>query len=274
MGRLYVANTAQFVSLGDIANARFLGTEEWTCCVIFKIATATANKILISKWATSARQFALKIIATSNVVQMVQNLNTRQSTAGLSLDTWYCIGVTCDGAGDGTATVSFYTIDLSDLSFIDDGLNITTGGNQVDQTAPIEIGRMNLGAQEPYDGPIAYVIYVRDNKGRDGVYEFALNPEETALKWNLETGGVRDVQFFMPLGLGSPEPDIGGAGNNGTVSGGLAIGDNPPVGILSADPELAFAGAGAPAGKLLYHPGMTGIGNFQFPADLTGGLRG
>ena len=63
-----------------------------------------------------------------------------------------------------------------------------------------------------------------------------------------------------PIGYGSPEPDLSGNGNNGTIGGSPAISDHPPVASLYGyDDQAAYvvaAATGPPVGSL----SMSGVG--------------
>jgi len=239
------------VDLGDVTASRFLVANNWATFAFFRIEnSATDDRTILAKWGTglSTRQFRVRTDAQTapTNLEVYSNDNIR-ITGGdnVALNTWYFLGISHAASGN----VTLYLFDMAG-TVLDDGL---TGSwfDDTDPTGEITIGGRATSA-DPMDGDVAWAGYLQQEITKTEFLEIMRAPR-SALRYSPE--------WLLPLGLGSPEPDWSGKGNNGTVTGST-IGNNPPVAPwfgLDSGWHGAFGAAAGPSGFPI-HMSLLGVG--------------
>lgn len=225
------------IDLGNIAAAQFLESASWSLLAFARFENLTADeRAVVAKWGSAGtRQFELNTNKTPAHHMEVRNNGATAITgsgAALVVDTWYLFVVTFD-----TSTATLYTL-KTDGSVVD--TDTGSWNDDPDVTEEVRIGEKQGGGDD-MDGDIAHVAYIDAVLTLQDIKEYLYSPARVVARFI----GSDSVQFYLPLGLGSPEPDFSGKGNNGTVSG-TAISDNPPTGPLFGF-DLGWQGAAAAA---------------------------
>jgi hypothetical protein len=214
----------RYIDLGDIAAARFDKDVDWTFLSFFRVnQISTDDNAIVAKWGTGTnQQFMLRTDNTpsGNAPMEVWMNATLLITGALNIviNTWYMAAVANVGS---TNTLHLFLYQM-DGTVLDDDLTATSQ-DDTDQTAPIRLGA-RIADQDNIDGELAHAAYIDKQMSKAEIELYLRNPEEAVVK-HITDG----VQFHLELGLGSPEPDFSGKGNNGTVTGAMTIEDNPPV---------------------------------------------
>lgn len=222
MGRNINNVTNDGISLGDVTAARFLRLETWTMFSFFRVEnTATDDRTIIAKWASvgNTKQFILRtdLQAAPSNLEIYTN-NTLRITGGnnVALNTWYFTAVTNDGTGAANGLKCY--LFRPDRTVLDDGLLGQHAADVSVLTTPTTLGT-RLGS-DPMDGDVAFAGYLQQELTKNQLLELMHSPLRHSLRYSPE--------WLLPLGVGSPEPDWSGKGNNGTVTG-TTIGANPPI---------------------------------------------
>lgn len=247
MSRLFDNNTADWLSLPDLAAVRFAQLTTWTSCIFFRVEDiATDDRAFLCKHDTgSDRQMLwrtdLRASATSiEVIRGGVNVMTAIGEDTLVVDTWYVAFLANDGTGtSGGIRGSVYTLD----GVLVDADTGTLPGDVSSLTEDLTIGLRSIasGASDPMDGDLAYCAYFNTEFTPDEERNYVLDP------WGMAFAkGASGCELFLPLyGDVSPEPELM-HGRNFTVNGSPAKGDDPPIGPRAA-PYGPFAGTGAAA---------------------------
>lgn len=229
----------QDITLADITAARFEQANDWSVGAFARFENfSTDERTVIVKWQGDARQFILRTTTGGAVDVWTGGSNRITTTATLSLNTWYLLVVTNAGGG-GANDLKAYALAL-DGTFTVDGESGTHGGDST-LTAEIEIGvRDNTG--DPMDGDLGHAFYIQKTLSKSEIRGIFANPG-TGIMTHKDSG----VPFWLPLGLGSPEPDYSGNANNGTLNG-ATVSDMPPTGHWFRYPAIweSQAAAGGP----------------------------
>lgn len=151
-------------------------------------------------------------------------------SAVFSLNTWYMVGVTCDG----TASANDMNIYVATMDGnYDSNYNPAVATHQGDAstlTGPIQYG----ASGEPsfrywFEGDIAHGVYVDAELSSSEILAYLRHPTIMAAVFNAKYG----LQFYHPLGFGSPEPDYSGNQNDGAISGTPSISAMPPTSLFT-----------------------------------------
>ncbi len=226
MGRNFADTSSDKIDLGDITTARFQAGSTWTVLAFFRsVQTTNDQQVLVAKWGNqNLRQIAFRLRgqAQPEPLQVIFNDATAiTSSTDLTVGIWHLGALSCDGGG-ASGTLTLHSFEM-DGTVKDDGITGSITGDQSNLTAPVTIGLRDV-ANDQMDGDIAYVAYINSELTKPQLLEYLRDPAGVVAQFQATSG----VEFFLPLGLGSPEPDWSGNGNSGTVSG-TTIGDSPPV---------------------------------------------
>lgn len=247
MGRIFDGSTSgAAVNLGDITTARFPDDSPWTVLGFFRISsTNTADEnTMISKWnnAASDRSFTCRIdngAEPQNLQVLYSDQTILAPTDAVFGNTWYLMSVSGDGAGAGSMALTGKVFDMDEVQISSSGpsgsLTETSG-----RIAPIRIGeRQN---NDEMEGDLAYVAYINSELTQSQILEYLRDPTRVVAQFQ---GTGVGVEFFMPLGLGDPEPDWSGNGVTGSVHASTSVGANPPVTQPYAGVNFAYSAAAA-----------------------------
>lgn len=239
MSRNFTVTTGQYISLGDLAGARFQRLQAWTCLCFFRVENYSGDhRTPISK-RDAQSQFHLRINSSASEptaiqVQCAGTGATATISSQVYLNTWYMAAVVNDGTGGaggvrlylynmagtqlGNATGTFPASDLSPLTDI-----VSVGAR----------GDASSATDDLMDGDVAHVAYLKAALTQPQVEEYLRAPAAVVARLSAS------AEFYLPLLGASPEPDHSGAGHNGTVNGTLTVTDMPPVrwGLGAADPQ-------------------------------------
>lgn len=257
MSRNFPANVADRIILGsqDIFDATF---GAYSVLAFARVEDVSADRTILSKWATgSNRNFWLYFNNGTAPVELIVGMNADTgllvTAQSVQLDTWYLVVITNDGTGSvGTLTADIIELDEN---FLVDG---DTGDpqNELGTGESVRIGVRSTNA-DPFDGDIAHVCYVSKVISRDEKVAYLRNPWRMARVWAVSPG----VEFYVPCGLGSPEPDFTKAVEY-TIEGAPTISAMPPTArftdVKQSAPLIEAATAGRTAG--LRTLGLTGAG--------------
>lgn len=149
------------------------------------------------------------------------------SGTALVVDTWYLVIITHAASGDG-GDLRAWILDM-DGAVVQSGAG-TTSGDATLLTAVVNIGQRVFNLHDPFLGKIAHWCYVTadlsiDGTATDEMFAYVRDPGKMVRIWKQNYG----VPFYLPLGLGSTEPDRSGSGNNGTLTGTDAMSEGPPT---------------------------------------------
>lgn len=220
MSRNFNDNAADYINLGDISTARFIGTTEFSFLVFFRVEnTAGDDRVILGK----ENRFVLRIdqgAASQELQVRVEGSVIIEGGSNVALDTWYLGAVTNDGTSSATGMLEYLL--TMDGTVLDNA--ISGDNNLISHTEAIHLG-VRAGV-DPMDGDIAYAAYFDFELSLAQIKAYLWNPIMFTAQYNA------NCEFFLPLKGASPEPDWSGNGNNGTVNGSPTISDNPPVSIL------------------------------------------
>lgn len=225
MARNFPGTTGIDVDLGDVTNARFTAGSDWTFLAIFRIEDLASDRTIVSKWTTASTTRQVRIYVDKlGPVELRFNDTTILTTTGtVSTNTWYAIGVSHNSSG---GTITVYVYDMAGTAIVN-GETATHSTDASDLTEPIRIGRHGASSQDPFDGDICLPSYV------DGIMTAAeiQNYSRAGIKAVMYLRNKYGLQFSLPFRGSSPERDISGNSNDGTINGASTIGDGPPIGI-------------------------------------------
>lgn len=268
MSRLFVRSAAtDYINLGDITAAHFVTLTTWSILGFFRQNTSDASNesMIISKEAGSAtRTLRIRINNGTAPQEPEIYVNGSEAITGpdtVQLDTWYMFALTNDGAG-GASGLKFYLATMDGV--FDSNFNPATGQMADDSgpvTADILIGRIAGDASNPdwWDGDIAHIAYFDSEFSSDKILDFLRFPD-----WVVMAEGSNCV-FYLPIGFGSPEQDLSGHQNNGTLNGTPAISMMPPTALFVAGwptvPLIEEAAGGATIPIMAHNYRMRRVGN-------------
>ena len=230
MARGNDGSSDNFIDLGNITTAQFKRAETWSALSFFNIASSSSDdSAWIAKYGPGNSQFLFRtdLQAAPTNVEVHHGDDTTpiiQGASEIQLNTWYMAAAICDGTSSAD-DVTLYTVKM-DGTLIDDGLTGDTNTDEADLSDTIKLMTRDNNSDE-INGSMAHAAYIRAAITKQDVLEYLYQPGRVIAKYI----GVGDgVEFYLPLGLGSPEPDFSGKGKNGTIIGSPTITDNPPVG--------------------------------------------
>ncbi len=226
------AGAVDYIALGDIAAARFPQLSTWTLIGFIRQTTsdATAESSFFSKWGGGGAETFRGRINNGTAPQepeiYMAGVEVITGPDVIELNTWYMYALTNDGTGDaGQLKLYLATMD----GVFDPDYNPATGTCPVDEatlTTPIEIGRES-GGGDTWDGVIADIAYFTSEFSSAKILQYLRFPTRVAVA---EGGGC---VYHLPFGFGSPEPDMSGNQNNGTVNGSPSIVAMPPTALFT-----------------------------------------
>ncbi len=248
MGRNFPADPTAYIDLGDITSARFPQGSTWSFLTFARFEELVADdRSVISKsgdiGGTDRNQINVRIDKDDDQSEIFRNGTTRIHDGSFTylVDTWYLIVVTNDGTGGaGGGAIWSYTLDGT----IREDATFTMNADETTLTDPIQIGVVDSGFDE-MDGDIAHSCYVETQITKAESRSFMLNPYQQVLAWRAE--GLT-VEWYLPLIGESPEPDLSGSGNRGTINGSPSVGANPPTALFPLAIPETFPAAATSAG--------------------------
>jgi len=234
MGLNFENALAEYVSLGDITEARFEALKPWSTLAFFRVEDKTADdRTFISKWGSTgaSQQFIVRVDdgAGATEIQVFLNGVFVLGTGGdvVESDIWYLVCVTNDGTG-GANSLNQYLLDMSG-AFLGNDASVQHDTDNTDLTEPILISGYNSGASDEMDGDIDYPCYIQKELNKSEMVRYLFDPVGTMLKLKQGAG----VPFCLKLGnLGVDSFDLSGSKNHGTINLSPSRGDNPPSVIL------------------------------------------
>jgi len=246
MGRNFVGNSGtDKISLGDITTCRFLYTENWTMLCFFRTEnTSQDDSALVCKAEgdSSTRQVLFRIDQGSAPQNLEAYAGNGSGWDGphiggnnVELNTWYLGALANDGSGN-------YTIFLLEMdgTVLDNTQAATASANASDLTAEITFGRTGTGDNsDEMNGDIAFSAAFGREFTLQDVKDYLYNPAKVVARYS------SDCHYFFPLGLASPEPDLSGNGETGTLTSTPSVGANPPVAPWYGVDEPVFPAAAA-----------------------------
>lgn len=224
MARNFPGSTGNYLDFGNLATANFAAASAWSWLGFFRYETVTDERTTIGKWGQqgNSRQ-ALFRINTSNQTEVWTGGTNIITGAALSTNTWYLQAVR--HASSSTTLLDTIEIDGTLVDNAVSGAAFTDAGNT---SISVRIGEATGGgSQDPFDGDIAYGIYVNGQVTQQEALFYLRNPALAAVYFRAKYG----TAFFVPILGQSTEPDWGGASVSVTVGGTVTPGDNPPVPI-------------------------------------------
>ncbi len=140
--------------------------------------------------------------------------STITSTTNISEDTWYFVAITHDGGG-GSGTLRLYLGDTTTMIAEEGNVTVTTPS-----AIGFELAGYNGGSSFLYDGTLANFQLFTTDLSLAELQELQFKPN--AVK--------RNIYLHLPLNTSSPEIDVSGNGNDGTVNGTPDLVDiGPPI---------------------------------------------
>ncbi len=223
-----------YIALGDVAAARFQELSAWTALVFFRMASLDASNegTIFSKSnnSSSQRQFWIDInngTPPQEFEVYINNLKVIDNNVNIiDVDIWYMVALANDGTG-GAGGLKLYMATM-DGSF-DADHNPTTGthgGDSGTLTSPIWAGARNQAAADYWDGDLAHFAYFGSELSSAKILQYLRHPTRVAV-----AEGSNCI-FYLPLMGGSPEQDLSGNQNNGTVNGTPTVSAMPPVALM------------------------------------------
>ncbi len=230
MGRNFTRNELDAINMGEILTARFERDVAWSFLTFFRIEnTAADDNMLISKLGNGNTVSILVKVdgqaAPGNFeIFLGGTWATEEITGGnvIALNTWYLVCVTCKGDSSSN-DCTLYTLDMDGV-YLDDALTGTMSAALGD-TSDVYLGLTRFQTEDAVDGDMAHASYVDAALTKREIEGYLRSPARMIAEWVPKYG----VQWYVPLGIGSPEPDFSGSGNNGIVVGTPGIGENPPT---------------------------------------------
>ena len=234
MARNFDGTTGNYINLGDIADARFEQLEPWTILAFIKPTNVGTGdeKVIVGKWSggsNTTNQFRVMVDKQSEPADLQVSIAAGGIVSGSGViydDTWYLIAVTHDGTSGSNGTTAYvYEMDGSQA----DTFTLTHVGDNSDLTHNINIASRKNGNNEPFDGDIAHVAYIKQELSANEITSYLHNPVVLVASY-----GSADTVFYIPLdglaGDTGTEPDYSGNKNSGTVNGSASTqASNPPV---------------------------------------------
>jgi len=213
----------RYVDLGDLSSAKFDADVDWTFLCFFRVnQISTDDNAIIGKWTGASTQFLIRTdnTASGNAPMEVWFDGGLKRTGGtnIAVDTWYMVAVSNSGAGN---NMLLYLYDMGGAA-LDDAL-ASSSADDADQTSVVLLGARDAN-DDNIDGELAHAAYIDKTMSKGEIEQYLWSPARAVAK-HITAG----VQFYLPLGLGSTEPDFSGSGNTGTVTGAMTVEDNPPV---------------------------------------------
>ena len=210
--------------------------------------SASSRIVAVSKAAGANDRTGLSPWSDGNIYWIICNGSNSylRQTYSYTNDVWYHYTGWFDGGGVGNANRAKVYIDgvfQSPTQFVGT-IPATTDTNAASFIAGIH----NSGGS---NGDI----------GEVKVWGASLTANEIAQEYYGGNPRSEDLIVYLPLGWGSPEPDLSGNGHNGTLANSPTVTDSPPIGPqFGADTGLyEFASAG-PVGPPLGSLSLLGTG--------------
>ncbi len=255
MSRNFVRSAAtDYINLGDVAAARYAVSSTWSQFVFFRQASSdsSSESIIIAKQ-TQPTDATLRIrINNGTAPQEVEIYmdNSEQITGPdvIALNTWYMIALTNDGTGD-AGGLKLYLATMDGVFETDYNPATGTALEDVSATADVRIGQIESSGADWWDGDIAHVSYFNTEFSSAKILQYLFHPKRVAVA---EGAGCI---YYLPLGYGSPEQDLSGNQNNGTVNGTPSISAMPPTAGFTPHWHHAIEPISAAAvGSIYYNP--------------------
>jgi len=223
VARDFTANTANFLSVGDVTAVDITGFPI-TLCAWIRPDVVNAEQGIATKWGATT-QYELELTATGKAsfgVNASGGSTLVNGATTLTPSVWQHV------AGKQTTTDVFVY-----LNGVQDGTS-TVERSIVNTNASFLIGKFGTGT--PFDGRIAEVA----------VWNIALSDTEiAALAAGYPASMIQAASlkgYWQIQGTASPEPDTSGNGNSATINGTLAAADGPLVKTGGAKAGLVGAG--------------------------------
>lgn len=169
---------------------------------------------------------------------------------------WKHVAVTFNGTNEQDYTNFKMYVDGESIATVQPGkgLSSPTDGQNI-------IGNDNSLSAGHWNGKIAYyqVNHIEMTAGQ--IVENMHRPGTT----------VEELKAFLPLwGVDSPEVDLSGNGNTGTVTGATESSDGPPV-FFPSGPRVSFLPATAGGGGVTISPSVMSLSSFLSTFSLSAG---
>jgi hypothetical protein len=240
------SGSSQYITLGDLSSARFLQMSTWTFLCFFRYESSGDENCFISKYVdspvTAKHAFfrTKKETAPVHIEIYILDSKVLTTTATYSTDTWYFFAITNDGTG-GTNGVSVYVYSMDGQVVTNE--NADHAGDPSDLTAALIIAARGPN-RDHADGDLAYLAYFTEEFTQAEVKGYFRNPYQvTAQKRS-------NCVFFLPLNGSSPEVDLSGNGNTGTITGSPTLSAMPPVSAYIHKPGIYLTAAAAGGGAM------------------------
>ena len=200
--------------------------------------SATAKEIFVGKWLDTTSAYFIEPFTNGKVYIGVYNSLPSNGSVAFDNDVWNHYMMVFDGNGATKADMLKLYINgvLKTLSFNAHAMATTTGTD----TAEFEIGSL-LGTSRT-DADIAEVK----------IWTASLSAGEVMSDYGGKIPRMDSLVAYWPLGQGSPEGDLSGNGNDGTLVNSPAIADHSPnMAAFGWDGEQPFAVSAAPPASTL-----------------------
>ncbi len=262
MSRNFNDTTSDTINMGNVYSLDVDLAWSLFNTVKFDSFSGSDQRMVVSKFGTAnKRQFHCEADTSSRITVATNNI-IRHTGAALSTDTWYLVVVTNDGLNT-TGSLRLYTIELVAGTVIDDLQFSTLASNASELDADIIYGGRGPSGNE-LDGDIGYGTLLEGAVTLADAQAYRVNANKTAARLHAGFGGTS--AYHMRVIGQSPEQDLLGNGNTGTIAG-TTVTDMPPVktGYGGAQ-RLQFPGSGAPpagASLLLMNRSIANYGGMR-----------
>lgn len=220
--------STDYLDLGDISTARFLGANTWTFLTYILIPTFTAGrKSIVSKWGAGAgtRHCNMQMNPSPGDADLEWYVNSGVAEITLSAvidatDAWFLCCISCDGL-DTTGSLTLRVFDA-------DGVQLNSGTGDTndasDTTEPILLGTENGGAADDYNGHMDWSAYFTREFTENDCRAYSQDPYGTLLQYGA------DVEFCYRQGYPTTSDAIDLSGKTtATINGTPTVEHGPPV---------------------------------------------
>lgn len=199
-----------FIDFGSIPDIHLEQGYEWSFFCFFRMDAVDTARVLFGKWNATVGQRQFIVRAGDHIEVGVNDATIYSSPSVLVANTWYAILI----KGTVSDNIQVWVADENE-NFVINGDSFAQPANAISQNADIWLG--HGGSGEPkHVGHMQNFLFTQAERYKSDLKNFIRNPNAEFSKIELVGGG--GALIYAPLyGMDSPELDISGWNNHGTI---------------------------------------------------------